>query len=283
MPGMPHEGVGGANPGTPRYSRLVALGSSFAAGPHLEPVIDRAAMRSGRNYAHLIASRLGASLVDATVSGATTATILQEPQRVLLRVFAPQIESVDAEADLVMITVGGNDLGYLAGVLRTALLGWLGRWPLTRSIAGGLRSRSVLRPVAPEQMDAATDGLERIVNDVRERAPWARVILVDYLPLFTGATTTGPGVPLTAAEIGHFRGVAAALSAAYAEASRRTGADLVPASAYDQGHGAGSPVPWVGGLRVRALASSYHPTLAGMQAVADLVLEQLAAAERGGP
>src|ERR1700712_3761348 len=84
--------------------QMVALGSSFAAGPYLDPVVDRAAMRSGRNYAHLVAATLDADLVDATVSGATTATILQERQRVALRVFAPQIESVHAETDLVTVT-----------------------------------------------------------------------------------------------------------------------------------------------------------------------------------
>jgi hypothetical protein len=92
---------------------MVALGSSFAAGPGLEPVVDRAAMRSGRNYAHLVADRLGATLTDATVSGATTATILDEPHRVRRRVFPPQIESVHGVTELVTVTVGGNDLGYL--------------------------------------------------------------------------------------------------------------------------------------------------------------------------
>ena len=104
-------------------------------------------MRSGRNYAHLVAVRLGASLVDATVSGATTATILDQPQRVTRRVFAPQIASVHAATDLVTVTAGGNDLGYLGGVLLTALLGQLGRQPLigwspTESGPGGSCDRS---------------------------------------------------------------------------------------------------------------------------------------------
>ena len=49
------------------YAQMVALGSSFAAGPGVEPVLDRSAMRSGRNYAHLVADALGAVLVDATL------------------------------------------------------------------------------------------------------------------------------------------------------------------------------------------------------------------------
>ena len=63
------------------YSHMVSLGSSFAAGPGLEPIVNRPAMRSQHNYAHLVANQLGATLVDATVAGATTATILQKAQR----------------------------------------------------------------------------------------------------------------------------------------------------------------------------------------------------------
>lgn len=259
------------------YAQIVALGSSFAAGPQLKPVLDRAAMRSGRNYPHLVAARLGATLVDATVSGATTSTILQQSQRVGRQVYPTQIESVHADADLVTVTAGGNDLGYIGGVMTTAVLGRVGGWPLVGLVARRIRNRRVLPPVTPQQQEAATDGLVRIVAGIRQRAPRARVLLVDYLPVFTHASLTGPEVPITAEEITHFRGVAGKLSEAYAEASRRSGADFIPAAGYHQGHGAGSEVAWVNGLRLRSLASSFHPTLAGMQAVADAVLERLSA------
>src|SRR3954470_1574461 len=55
--------------------RIAALGSSYAAGPGIEPVADRRAHRSARNYPQLLAERLGAALTDLTVSGATTETI----------------------------------------------------------------------------------------------------------------------------------------------------------------------------------------------------------------
>ena len=257
-------------------SRMVALGSSFAAGPGIEPVVDRAAGRSGRNYAHLVAARVGASLVDATVSGATTETVLRDRQRVGLRTFAPQIESVPADADLVTVTAGGNDLGYLGGVMGTALLGQLDRWRLTSPLSALARRRRALRPVTSQQHDAAVDGLVAIVAGVRERAPRARVVLVDYLPVFTPSSAPGPSVPLTVNEIRHFRDLATDLSAIFAEASRRTGCDLVPASSLEPDHGAGSTDPWVGGLSLRRLSASFHPNLAGMQAVADRVADLVA-------
>jgi lysophospholipase L1-like esterase len=156
----------------------------------------------------------------------------------------------------------------------TALLGRLGRWRLSRPVADLIRRRRGLPAVTPDQQAAVTDGLVRIVDGVRARAPQARVVLVDYLPMFTDSVTD-PGVPLTATELDHFRGMGAHLSEAYAQASRRTGADLVPGSAYGRIHGAGAPDPWVDGLRLRAMASSFHPTLSGMRAVADAVLEVL--------
>ncbi|WP_041289427.1 hypothetical protein [Kribbella flavida] len=61
-------------------SRYVALGSSFAAGPGIAPEIDKAAGRSQRNYAHLVAERLELDLIDVTYSGATTAHLLSERQ-----------------------------------------------------------------------------------------------------------------------------------------------------------------------------------------------------------
>jgi hypothetical protein len=60
---------------------IAALGSSFAAGPGIDPIVDVGAMRSGSNYAHLLAKATDARLVDLTVSGATTSNILDARNR----------------------------------------------------------------------------------------------------------------------------------------------------------------------------------------------------------
>lgn len=263
------------------YRRIVALGSSFAAGPGVLPVEDRAAARSARNYPHLVAAGLGAQLVDATVSGATTATILDRPQHAGLRRFAPQIEAVGADADLVTVTAGGNDLGYLGGIISVALLQQLWRRRLTRPAARGLRMRRPLTAVTAEQREGTAAGLTRIVEAARLRAPGARVVLVDYLPIFTDGFVPGVSGPFRSREVAHFRGVAAALSRATETAADRSGADLVPASAFGQDHGIGSPDPWVNGLQPLArFGSSFHPNASGMAAVADAVLQRLGRSPR---
>ena len=106
-------------------SRLVvaALGSSFAAGPGIEPIADQVAMRSARNYAHLFADRVGAELVDLTVSGASTANVVDTPQQTMTgQTLPPQIDGVPVDADIVTITAGGNDLQFAGAMLYTAWL-----------------------------------------------------------------------------------------------------------------------------------------------------------------
>jgi hypothetical protein len=113
---------------------------------------------------------------------------------------------------------------------------------------------------------------------------------VDYLSLL-GPGTTGnlvPGatgnsrLPLTDDEVRQFRDAAASLAAAFERAASASGADLVQASAASTGHGIGSAEPWVSGLTFglpfTGRPVAYHPTLAGMSAVAKLVIDHLASA-----
>jgi lysophospholipase L1-like esterase len=257
------------------HPRYVALGSSFASGPGIRPVIDRTAGRPGRNYAHLLAQDLGADLTDATVGGATTANVLDTPQRQLWRTYPPQIDAVHPDADLVTVTAGGNDLGYIGAVLADAMRNRLldsrlGR-PLTRR---RYPERPLEMPTA-EQIAAATDGLVRIVDTVRTRAPRGRVVLVHYLPLFDEAAPDYDTSQLHAEQEHHHQQVAAQLSEVFATAGRRSGADVVGAEAYGPGHGLGSPDPWVNSLSLRHLLGSYHPNAAGMRAVADAIRARL--------
>lgn len=249
----------------PSYRRMVALGSSFAAGPGLKPVANAAAGRSGANYPHLLADALGADLTDATVSGATTATILRESQRTLRRRFAPQIHALTPDTDLVTVTAGGNDLGYLGSLLATAGLNRMTTLPLIGAALRPLQGRRPLEPPTPETIGAAAAGLTRIVQEVHRTAPEASVLLIDYLPILDAGTTPDG---LTEEQVARFRSLAYALSEAYSAAARRSDALLLPASAYAPGHGVGSTEPWVSGFGLRT--SAFHPTAAGMREVARL-------------
>lgn len=258
---------------------MVALGSSFAAGPGIAPVADAAAMRSKNNYPQLVAAKLGAALIDASVSGATTNTILRTHQRRGRRRFPPQIESVDPRLriELVTITAGGNDFGYLESLVRAAsanrLTGRAISAPLGRRLRrGGSAYRS-------DQVDRTADGLVAIVNAVAERAPLARVLLVDYLTIIGPRTLASHTVPFSQNELDRFRDTADRLAAAFRSAEQRSVAELVPVSKLSSSHSFDAAEPWVNGLQLqfpfRRLGSSFHPNPAGMQAVSQAVLRHL--------
>ena len=103
---------------TPPVDRYVALGSSFASGPGIDPLVDVGCGRSARNYAHLVAERLGLDLVDVSSGGATIDDVLTASQALMSGgTVPPQIGAVGPDTDLVTATVGGNDVGYLRTLL----------------------------------------------------------------------------------------------------------------------------------------------------------------------
>ena len=261
----------------PPGSRYVALGSSFAAGPGISPIVHPPAGRSGRNYAHLVAAELRLELTDVTYSGATTAHLLDTRQDDA----APQIDAVTPESALVTITVGGNDLDYIGTFIRGSFLNTLARPAsiLGRRVANRIRARvSYLKDDAEYQ--AVTDALVAVVERVRERSPDARVLLVDYLTLVGPSTRPRLDVPLNEEQLPSVALMADGLAASFAKAAAATGADLITASAASRDHAIGSPEPWTTGFTLRPPGVlggfvPYHPNAAGMRAVADLIVHTL--------
>ena len=230
---------------------IAALGSSFAAGPTIEPVDNVAAMRSARNYPHLLAQQLGADLVDLTVSGATTANILDTPQTTLTgRVFAPQIDGLPVGADLVTITAGGNDLQFIGSMLFAAWSRFQPGGPMTRILGQGFADG--IPTVTDYDIDLTATGLAAIVAAVRDRAQQARVVLVDYLTVITEQTPTGDGEVFTDKEIALFLRTQAALGLAYRIAADRSGAELLAISK--------CPVPNMGSDRMIHGCSDSSPS-----------------------
>jgi lysophospholipase L1-like esterase len=258
------------------YTHLAALGSSFASGPGITPMADAGAMRSSRTYPHLLAERLGAELTDLSIGGATTATILDTPQRLGSRIFPPQIDALPADADLVTITAGGNDLRYARSLLAAGWGGWFEGHFLTRGV-GRRMSRAVVPPAGEREIERAASGLARIVEEVRARAPRARVLLVDYLTVFGADTMPSQEVPLAPETIEGFRRVGRAVDEAFARAAEHSAAELVKISELSAAHAVGSPEPWVVGFAptFRGI-TAFHPNAAGMAAVAGAIEKHLA-------
>jgi lysophospholipase L1-like esterase len=265
------------------YRHIASLGSSFAAGPSIEPVADRAARRSARNYPHLLAARLGAELTDLTVSGATTDTILDTPQRVLNQVFPPQLQGLPADVDLVTITAGGNDLKYASSMVRFAMAGLLSSHLITRPLGVLIGRGQIPRPDAAD-LDRTARGLARVVASARDRAPGARVLLVDYLTVFGADTRPSRDVPLDRNALDALRRLGDSVTEVFAMAAERSGAELVRLSQSSRDHALGSLQPWVTGLPSRrSKAAPFHPNADGMQGAADTILGHLEAAGDAAP
>ncbi len=247
--------------------RYVALGSSMAAGPGIRPQARGAPFgsgRSARNYAHLVAELLNLDLADVTFSGATTAHVLAERQRGA----RPQIEALDGSEELVTITIGGNDVGYVPLLMAATLP----RPARLLPAIGSLFDRGAREQV----LGGVGDSLRAVGTAVRQGAPQARVVFVDYLTLLPPDGVPAPPLSATDADLG--RHVSARLEEATAAAARATGCELVRAGHASRQHhgwsadpwavGAGWPLPW--------RPAPFHPNAAGMRAVADLIVEPTA-------
>jgi lysophospholipase L1-like esterase len=243
--------------------RYVALGSSMAAGPGIRPQAPGAPFRSGRsagNYAHLVAEQRHLNLVDVTFSGATTAHVLADRQRGA----RPQIDALDGSEDLVTLTIGGNDVGYVPLLIAATLPRPLRLLPSIGALFD--------RDARERALEVVGDSLRAVGTAVRRRAPRARVVFVDYLTLLPPDGVPAP--PLSTAEADLGRHVAARLEEATATAAQATGCELVRAGEASRQHhgwsedpwavGAGWPLPW--------RPAPFHPNAAGMRAVADLIV-----------
>jgi len=274
-------GPAGANADRPGH--YVALGSSYAAGPGITPVADAGCARSGRNYPHQLAAALGSDLVDVTCSGATTADILSRSQRGFDgRTVPPQIDAVTAETDLVTVTIGGNDLGLVGGMLAGSCGPALAQAapavaaPATAACAavtGGPKSP------APADYTALTHALTEIVGAIRERAPRAGILLVQYLPVLDQDADLCPAIALDPSAATTARHTYDGLLAATRAAAATTGVTAVDLPGADR-HTACAADAWTDGFHrptaddPARVISSYHPNLAGMTATADYLTRQ---------
>lgn len=248
--------------------RYVALGSSMAAGPGIsprQPGSPFAAARSARNYPSLVAAELGMDLRDVTYSGATTAHLLTECQHGA----RPQLEAFDegGAVGLVTITIGGNDIGYVPMLSAAALPAPLRMLPGLRDLLDPAQ-----RAVAVAELGAK---LRHVGSQVRERAPQARVMFVDYLTLLPPAGQRAR--PLSQHHVDLGRQLARELATSTAAAAADTGCELIPAAATSREHHAWSAEPWTTGAGfplsfLYGKPAPLHPNETGMRAVADLVV-----------
>lgn len=246
--------------GRPQY---VAMGSSFASGPAVTTAAVHSpwfCVRSRDNYAHQLARLRALSLVDVSCGGATTRHILKGGQ--LLQ--PAQIEAVTGETELVTLTIGGNDIAYLGTLMA---MGCDERTPWYVRVIGGCRVRTVEE--TEQKLPKLHDQLVAIIQEVRHRAPNARLVLVNY-PAVLPEQGSCAQLGLDEDEAAQMRIIAAKLAELTYAAAEGHGALLLDAHALTRGHDVCAQDPWINELHPAAglLGAPLHPRLAGMTAIA---------------
>ncbi|KAI1828513.1 SGNH hydrolase-type esterase domain-containing protein [Xylaria intraflava] len=257
--------------------RIASLGSSFAAGPSIPPVESASAGRSGANYAHLVAERVGGHLTDLSVSGATLLNLLDTPQDAGGWRFPPQIDGLPADADVVFVLGGGNDMGYMAGLFEDTLdRSWPG------SVLLYLRGPDPDHEAKMQlQMDVAqlAQRYAAVLDAIHHKAPKAHVLVVEYQTILGPDTRPSQDVVFGADRVAHHREVAARLLEATHKAveSREEWCDIVAVAEPSEKHAVGAASPWIFGFTWKLFyqGGAYHPRPEGMSAIADLVYAKM--------
>jgi lysophospholipase L1-like esterase len=250
-----------------RRLKVVALGSSFAAGPGIEPILEQNARRSGRNYPQQLAKLLDADLTDLTVSGATLLNVLSETQETIGKTFEPQLDLLPKDADIVTLTGGGNDLGYSGGMIYDSCLA------LESSPQRDAVLDFMLPPGSGLSIENLTTRFLNVIDKVHETSPNANIYLVDYVAVFGESEKSGRDTPLSIERVRHYREQASILAKAYhTAASSREGVELIEMSQLSTGHELGTEEPWVIGFDIEMFfkgLAPYHPNLEAHTAAAE--------------
>ena len=250
--------------GIPQY---VALGSSFAAGIGLgERVVGSplVCQRTVNSYPQTLARLTGTSLVDMTCSGATTRHVVSGGQVFL----GPQLDGLGPDTQLVTITIGGNDISYVGDLTFLAARKSNG---LTGRAARLFGSGSDI--TAPRDYAKLLADLRGMLQQIKQRSPHARIVLVTY-PQIMPPSGTCAKLALSGAEVAAMRAVGDRLAEVTAEAAAQEGAILVDMQRIGAEHHACSAQPWVNGW-VDPAGTPFHPTKAGAKAMAGAIRQAL--------
>ena len=277
-------GAGSAAAYEPPAGPYVALGDSYTAAPLVPNQVGTplGCARSDRDYPSLVARALGvATFVDVSCSAATT-THMTAPQSVPLGSNPPQFDGLRADARLVTVGIGGNDIGLVGAAVTCAGRG------LTMPTGGACRAYYTRdgRDEMLASIDRAAPKIGAVLRGIRARAPLARIVLVGY-PDVLPRTGSGcwPLVPLSADDVRYFDGLIVRTNEMLAAQAAATDVEFADTYRDSVGHDV-CTLPgtrWFEGLVPTAVAFPLHPNELGMASMARSVLRVLSAPRSRSP
>ena len=221
--------------------RYVALGDSYSAASGVLPPDPTAApqcARSTSNYPHRIAQRTGAALVDVTCGAAETNDFFESQYPGV----APQFDALSKKADLVTMTIGGNDSGVFIDTIQScgvAGLSTLGRGSPCKDKYGTSFADTIRTTTYPD--------LVKALRAVHRRAPRAEVAILGYPWIMPKAVGCFDRMPVAAGDVPYVRRIQWVLNDAVKRAAAATGSTYVNLNKVSEGHDACQPigVRWV--------------------------------------
>ena len=243
-------------------ANYVALGDSYAAGPLIpNPVLPLGCLKSDHNYSHLAAPSIGLPLRDASCSGATTVD-MTNPQSVEIDgPNPPQFNSLDANTEVVSLTIGGNDIGFSEVAESCITLNPFSHPCKDKYDPGG-------HNILAERIAETAPKVAAVLEGIHERSPSAAVYVVNYPAIFPeSGYGCWPQMPIAWADVPFLRSTEQELDAMLASEAASHEATLVNWYQASIGHDAckSSSTRWVEPLIPGNLAAPIHPNERGMQ------------------
>jgi hypothetical protein len=162
-----------------------------------------------------------------------------------------QLGSLNASTAYVTVSVGGNDAGF-ADVITRCALPW--PWTCTTQINN---ANNYIRATLPGALD-------NLYNQIRTRAPNARVVVVGYPRLFNGEECNA-GSRISPSEQSALNATADLLATTIAGRAAAHGFGFVDVRSAFTGHAVCDDAEWLNGLSSPIL-ESYHPNTTGQAA-----------------
>ena len=252
--------------------RYVALGDSYSAASGVLPLDTSASavtcIRSSRNYPHVLATAIHASLTDVTCGAAETKDYFtaQHPD------VSPQLDAVKSDTQLITMTIGGNDSGvFIDSILECGAAG------LTTAGQGSPCKDQYGSSFEDTIKNTTYPSLVKALKAVRAKAPKARVAILSYPWILPTSTGCYPQMPVAKGDVPYLRHEQATLNDAVRRAAAATGATYVDLNGVSNGHDACQPIgtrwvePVVGGTNPVIV----HPNALGEQKMAEQVRKVL--------
>jgi lysophospholipase L1-like esterase len=251
--------------------RYVALGDSYSAGSGVWPPDPQASplcLRTTKNYPRVIATATGASLTDVTCGAAETKHLYTSQH---LGVPA-QLDAVTADADLVTLTIGGNDNGVFIGAI--VACGTAG----AATLGYGSPCKNIYGSYFDDQVDANTyPAVKKALQDIHAKAPNARVAILGYPSILPSTKGCFTKMPIAQGDVPYMNNLQGHLNSVIKQAASETGTTFVDLAAASVGRDACAPIGtrWIEPVLFGTNTVPVHPNALGEAAMADRTLAVL--------